>query len=384
MSETTIAVDDLWIERVSRRLGFGAVSERLVGTDGWGPYLFIVTVILVHLPLLSLVGWTQTGVLSFTANPGEIFQVVAWPAAVWILLRTKQRYVETVRNLPAAIDEDVQDLDIEWRPTARLLTAVGVPANPSGKADAKLEEIAPDPIRYGILAVGLAVYGGVLLTNPANLVGPVADLTGPFVATVRFYFIIPFVLYPIGAEFLAVVIGTLVLLPFKIRRARLLDFSDPHGYAGLSPSGEAFKSVAVSYFILLTLFTVFQTVAVGTNPTDQFSVALLAGGLLVGLVLFFGPMLWLKSFTGAAKEAKIDALADRSRQVGTTDELFPYAEPDSMDDASQYTYNHIRMQRVESTSEFPFDTSMLQEVLFALLLPYVTSIAFDFLLQSAV
>lgn len=386
MSETTVSVDDLWIEQVSRRLGFDAVSERLpgTGTDGWGPYLFVVTVVVVHLPLLSLVGWTQTGTLSFTENPGEIFQVVAWPAVVWILLRTKRTYVQTVQDLPGAIDDDVADLDLGGGLAARLLTAAGVPADPSGKADAKLGEIAPGRIRYGILFAGLAVYGGVLLTNPASLGEPVAELTGQFVATVRFYLIIPFVLYPIGAEFLAVVVGTLVLLPFKIRRARLLDFSDPHGFAGLAPSGEAFKSVAVSYFILLTLFTLFQTVAVGTNPTDQFSAALLAGGLLVGLVLFFGPMFWLKSFTAAAKEAKIDALADRSRQVGSTDDLFPYAEPESMDDASQYTYNHIRMQRVESTSEFPFDTSMLQEVLFALLLPYVTSIAFDFLLQSAV
>jgi len=382
MSDAEVAVDDLWIEQISRTLGFETVSQRLTDEAQWAPYLFIVAVIGVHLPLLSVVGWLQTGRLSIVANPGEIFQVIAWPAVVWILLRTKQKYAAAVRDLPEAIDADIRDLDIIWRPAARLLTMAGVPANPSGKADAKLGELVSRRVRYSILGAGLALYGFQLLTNPSGLVGPVAELTGPVVATIRFYLIIPFVLYPIGAEFLALVIGALVLLPFKIRRASLIDFSDPHGFAGLAPAGEMFKNVAVSYFILLTLFMVFQTVAVGASPVDQFSLTLLIAGLVVGLILFFGPMLWVKSFIAAAKEVKIDALAERSREVGSTADIFPYAEPDSVDDANQYTYNHIRMQRVEMTSEFPLDIAMIQEVLFALVLPYITSFAFDFALQN--
>lgn len=95
-------------------------------------------------------------------------------------------------------------------------------------------------------------------------------------------------------------------------------------------------------------------------------------------------MLWIKSYLAAAKEAKIDALAEASRSVGSTQELFPYAEPESTDHASKYTYNHIRMQRVQSTSELPIEFAMLQEILFALILPYVTSLLFDYALQSAI
>jgi hypothetical protein len=382
MSE--IRVHDLWIERAAERAGFDYVAERLFGTRGAGPYLLILTVVLVHLPLLSAVGWLRTGTLSLVANPGEVFQVVAWPMVVWILLRTKARYQETVDRLPEAIDADVAGHDPEGTLTAWLLDRIGLPSAPTGKADARLEVLVHRPVRYTVLVGGLALYGSQLLANPAGLVGPVADLTGQTVATIRFYVVIPFVLYPIGAEFLAVVVGALVLLPFKIERATLVDFSDPHGFAGLVPAGNLFKSVAVSYFVLLTLFAVFQTVAVGTNPTALFSSTLLVAGLLVGLALFFGPMLWIKSYLAGAKERKIDALADASRRVGSTDELFPYAEPESTDDASKYTYNHIRMQRVQSTSEFPLEFAMIQEVLFALILPYVTSLAFDFLLQSAV
>ncbi|MFB6093062.1 MAG: hypothetical protein ABEK02_08640 [Haloquadratum sp.] len=375
-------VRDLWIERAAERTGFDHAAERLFGTARAGPYLLILTVVFVHLPLLSVVGWLRTGTLSFVANPGEVFQVAAWPMVVWVLLRTKSRYQETIDRLPEAVDADVEDHDPEGRLTAWLLDRIGLPSAPAGKADAKLEVLVHRPVRYTILVGGLALYGSQLLTNPAGLVGPVADLTGRAVATIRFYVVIPFVLYPIGAEFLAVVVGALVLLPFKIERAALVDFSDPHGFAGLVPAGSLFKSVSVSYFVLLTLFAVFQTVAVGASPTDLLSSTLLVAGLLVGLVLFFGPMLWIKSYLAGAKEAKLEALADASRRVGPTDDLFPYAEPESVDDLNKYTYNHIRMQRVQSTSEFPLEFAMLQEILFALVLPYVTSLAFDFLLRS--
>lgn len=384
MSDSQTTVEDLWIERISGQLGFETISRRITGKSQRGPYFFIITIIGLHLPVLSAIGWVQTGTLSIATNPGEIFQVFAWPAVVWILLRTKQKYFTTVQDLPESVDEDIQNIEIEGRVVDRLLTFAGVPVNPSGKGDANLAEIVSRQVRYAVLLIGLVIYGGQLLTNPAGLVGPVTDLTGPVVATIRFYLIIPFVLYPIGAEFLAVVIGALVVLPFKIRRAKLIDFSDPHGYAGLEPTGEMFKSVAVSYFILLTLFMLFQTVAVGASPLDQFSVTVLLAGLLVGLILFFGPMLWVKSFTAAAKEAKIEALAERSRQVGSSEEIFPYAEPESVEDTNQYTYNHIRMQRVEMTSEIPLNIGMIQEVLFALILPYITSIAFDYVLQGII
>lgn len=383
MAEQPIEVDDIWIERIPRRLGFDSLSDRLTGSTKWAPYAFIITAIGIHLPLLSVVGWLRTGTLSIEANPGELFQILAWPAVVWILIRTKRKYATTIADLPDAIDEDVRTLDVGSGTFGWLLSLLGVPRDPTGKADARIGEIAPSKVRYGLLCAGWAFYGWQLITDPSGLVGPVAEMTGPIVATIRFYLIIPLVLYPIGVEFLTVIVGALVLLPFKIRRARLVDFSDPHGFAGLAPSGEMFKSVAVSYFVLLTVFMMFQTVAVGASPTDQFSLVLLVAGLLVGLVLFFGPMLWVKSFVATAKEAKIEALADRSREVGPTEDIFPYAEPESVDDANQYTYNHIRMQRVEMTSEFPTDFAMIQEVLFALLLPYVTSLAFDFALQNA-
>lgn len=384
MSNPQVTVDDLWVERISRRLGVDAVAQKLTGKRQWGPYVFIIIVVGFHFPVLSVVGWFQTGMLSIAVNPGEIFGMIAWPATVWILFRTKRRYTETIQKLPDAIDNDIQDIGVESRVTSRVLTIAGVPANPSGKVDAKLNQIAPDRVWFSILFIGLVFYAWQLLTNYSGLVEPLAGITGSGVAIIRFYVTIPFIFYPIGAELLTVIIATLVFLPFKIRRARLVDFSDPHGSARLAPAGEMFKNVVVSYFIILTLFVLFQTLAVGASPMDRFSTPVLLAALLVGLVLFFGPILWLRTFIAAAKEAKIESLAEKSRGVGPTEDLPPYAEPESIDDVNQYTYNNIRMQRVKATSEFPLNIAMLQEILFVLILPYVTSITFDFVLQKLI
>lgn len=381
MGRAAWTVDDLWIERAAARLGFDRLAKG-IGLPGKGPYLLILAVVVVHVPVLSVIGWTQTGTLSMAVNRGELLVLPAWPAVVWIMRRTKRRYAQAVADLPDLVDDDIDPVSGRGTLPASLLDALGIPANPRSKADANLEEIAPHRLKVGILLPGLALYGTQLLLDPATLVGPITELAGPFAATVRFYLIIPFVLYPIGAEFIALVLGAVVLLPLKIRRARIVDFSDPHGFAGLAPAGELFKSVTVSYFVLLTLFTTFLTVAEGTSPTELFSSVLVLGGLGLGLVLFIAPLLWMKQYLRAAKRAKIDVIVEGTRRIGSTDEILPYVEPETGDDATQYVYNHIRMSRIEMARDIPVDTGALREVLFALVLPYTASLVFDHLLGT--
>ncbi|WP_348608457.1 hypothetical protein [Halobaculum rarum] len=381
MGGTEYAVRDLWIERAARRLGFGRLAHA-IGWEGGAPYLLVAAVVAIHIPILSVVGWLQTGTLSLAVNPGEVFQIPAWLGVVWIMRRLKGRYARAVDDLADAVDRDLTEFDPEGPLFRRMTTALGVPAEGISKETVAIESIVPDRVVVGIVFVGWTLYGTQLLTNPAGLIGPVAELTGPTVAAVRFYVIIPLALYPIGGELLGLIVGALVVLPLKIRRARLIDFSDPHGTGGLEPVGRLFKSIAVTYFVLLALFTTFQTVAVGTDPTSLFSSTFIIAGLAFGVLLFFGPMLWLRGYIGAAKQHKIDVLAERTADIGETADRFPYAEPASPEETSRYLYERLRMEQIERTSEFPLDTGMVQEVLFALVLPYVTSLAFDYLLAT--
>jgi hypothetical protein len=383
MSEPSnrIEVEDLWIERAANQLGFDWVASNLSNRTGTGPYLLIFVIVLIHIPLLSVIGFRETGTLSIIENPGELFQIPAWITAIWILLRVKGTYTETINKLPDPQDQDLQNVNIESRMTTRLLSALGVPQEPTTKLDAKLDVLTPKRLKYAILLAGWVIYGSQLMMNPSNLIAPVIELTGGAVASVRFLLIIPFILYPIGAELLAVIIGALVIFPFKIRRAGLVNFSDPKRFGGLISTGNLFKTVAVSYFVLLALFLMFETIAVGTDPTQFFSSTLIVGGLCVGLILFFAPMFWVKSYISAAKRSKLQTIAEATRAVGSTNDLLPYAEPESSADASRYTFNHIRMQRVEATKEFPINIGMIYEILVALVLPYLTSLSVDFILS---
>ncbi|QZP38637.1 hypothetical protein [Halobaculum magnesiiphilum] len=381
MPGTDPSVRDLWIERAARRLGFTRLA-RAVGWETGAPYLLVAAVVGIHIPLLSVVGWTRTGTLSMAVNPGEVFQIPAWLGVVWVMRRLKGRYARATADLPDAVDPDLTDFDPEGSVSRRLTTALGIPDSGDSKETVEIESIVPARVILGIVLVGWALYATQLLTNPESLIGPVVELTGPAVAAVRFYVIIPLALYPIGGELLGLIVGALVILPLKIRRGGLIDFSDPHGAGGLEAVGRLFKSIAVTYFVLLALFTTFQTVAIGADPTSLFSSTFILAGLAFGVALFFGPMLWLRGYIGAAKEHKIDVLAQRTADIGDTADRFPYAEPASPEETSRYLYERLRMDQIERTSELPLNTGMLQEVLFALVLPYVTSMAFDYLIGT--
>lgn len=385
-----LRVGDLWIERVAQRSGFVRLGERLhlswiarrvTGNADAGPLLLIFTVICFHLPILSAIGYLETGVFSFARNPGEAFQIPAWVIVVAILLRLKQSYEETINELPGAKDEDISDIVDTGTTFQQVFTALGIPPDADSKATANLESITAERLKYGLLVAGLAFYFAFLLFDP-GLSDTVASLTGEAVAFVRFYIIIPFVLYPIGAEIIAVCLGCLVLLPFKIRRAGLIDFSDPRGFADLDSTGRLFKTVTVHYLVLIAMFATFLTVGRGASPNNLFTSSLLVSGLLIGVLLFVLPIYWMSRYISRAKEVKIDAIAKQAKAIGDTNDIFPYATPESVQETNDYTYQFIALNRVQDTNEYPLNLSMIQDLLFALILPYLTTVAFQFLFDA--
>jgi len=387
--DTHIEVDPLWIEQVSTQVGLteagnqlrlSGVAEWATGEDDAGPLLFILLVSIFFLPVLSLIGYTQTGTFSFAANPGEPFQLTAWLVAVALLLKTKNKYEETINKLPKSTDDDVSEILNLDSKTSNILIFFGVPKSPNSKSEANLETIAPTKLKLLLLIAGVLFHlYGILF---ASIMEPVAELSGEPVAIVKFYIIIPFILYPIAVEMLSTFIGALVLLPFKIRRANLIDFSDPHGFANLDATGHLFKSATVYYFILLTLYVVFLTVGVGSSLTQLFNSGLLITGSCFGLGLFLLPIYWMKHYIATAKTAKIEAIAEKAREVGDSEDLFPYADPNSPDEVQEYTYNFIQRNQVRNTSEYPLNLALVEQVLFALLLPYLTTVFFEFIFNS--
>ncbi|WP_338729342.1 hypothetical protein [Haladaptatus sp. DJG-WS-42] len=378
MARTGDTGNGLWIRWFARKTKCDRVATRLFGETTYGPFLFILLIVLLDGPLLSLVGAIQTSEVLLAENPGEWVLLLAWPFVVWLILRLETRYADTVAELP----ETERDLLTGPAPTRnRVLAFLGVPVSASSKAEANLDTIAPSKVKIGALTCGLLFHGSWLLFDPGA--GQfVTETAGPLVATVKFYGIYPLIYYPLGAEFLALYLGIHVILPFKIRQARLFDFSDPQGFAGLEPAGELVKSTSNYFLLLVTIFAVFQTVARGTGLSNAFPTTLIVAGMGVGLVLFFAPVFWLNAYMQEAKRQKIEAIATQIRASGPDDEMFPYKKLGTPENAGEYTHRFIQLQRVEHTNEYPVDFSILQEFLLALVLPYALSKLFDIALTS--
>lgn len=375
-ADNSLAADPLWIERAARRLGFVRIAG-VLGHDGLAPYLFVGSVVAFDVVALSAVGFLQTGRFLALENPGSWVLAPGWLLAVWITLRLKRRYETALARLPARSDPDVSPTGSDertWYDGA--LSWLGVPENPASKADANLESMYSERLAVLVVLTGWCFHLAWWTLDP-GAGEMVTEIAGRPVALAKFFGVYPLVYYPIGAEFVSLYVGIHVLTPFKIRRARLVDFTDPHGFAGLQPIGSLLKTSAVSYFLLLALFAVFLTAAEGTGATSAFPLAFLVTGTVVGIALFYAPVYWLHVHMASSRNEKIDAVAREVQHAGTDDEMFPNTHPESDAEIREYTHDYIRLTRIENTKDFPIDLSMLQEVLFAIVLPYFVSILLD-------
>lgn len=130
------------------------------------------------------------------------------------------------------------------------------------------------------------------------------------------------------------------------------------------------------------MFASFLTVGQGASPNNLFTSSLLVSGLLIGVLLFVFPIFWMHQYISRAKEIKIEAIAEETQAIGESNDIFPYATPESDQEANSYTYQFIALNQVQETKEYPLDISMIQEVLFALILPYLSTVLFQFLSDS--
>jgi len=351
-----------------------------VGHPRLALYLFVGTLVSIDVFFLDFVGYLQTGRFLFAEQPGEWILLPGWLLVVWIILRLRRLYESTIQNLPEQSDPDISAIETDrqtW--TDDLLAWLGVSKTAADKEHANLESMYSRRLTVAILLAGWLFHFSWWVFDPAAG-QTVTQIAGREVALAKFFGVYPIFYYPIGAEFVSLYIGIHALTPFKIRRARLIDFTDPHGFGGLQSVGNLLKHSTISYFLLLSLFASFLTLARGTGVTNPFNLSFIVGGSVFGIALFYAPVYWLHVHMSTAKNEKIDAIAREIRTAGTDDRMFPNTQADSTSTVLEYTHDHIRLTRVENTKEFPTNLSMIQKVMFSLVLPYFAWIVLDSLL----
>lgn len=393
----------LFSERLAMAFRFDDISDRLLGEPEHAPYLFLLAVVMIDLPILSTIEYLQTGYNPLALNPLIVLNPIGFLYGIWAARRIRQKYTEAFPTSEQDSDEGSQLLDednvinadsfdpslsVFERALFRVYDTLGsgsAPADP----ESRFETIAPYRLKYGLLVFGWGLHLTWILLDPDALT-LIFELGSPLIGSIKFFGLVPLVYYPIGVDVAATFLGVLVFLPFKLRRRGPVDFEDPLGYGGLKPVGGLISSATLLY---LVAFTAWALVAgVGTTlgkeglpqTVSTVTQAYMAIGVLVGVGLFALATLSVHRLMKSAKHWRIEQIAKRVREEGPEDDsaMFPDTSvPRSADDASRYMQLHIHMTKVDNMREYPINMSNVQDILFAAILPYLTSLTWNFIVQ---
>lgn len=369
---------ELWVERLASLTGATYLADAYLNRPDLGAYLFVLVVAILDLYGLSILGALATGTLRVVADPATNLIV----PTILVVTVTTRRLTDRARGVLEGLPE--RDDDVE-----RVLADNGVDVDSAGVQQAVGDLVArtglvpelgsadgrvvPPRLKIGVYLIALAFHASWLLTKPPSYYALI-DLIGPTLAAVKYYGTHPFFYYLLIAELVSTVIGVHLLLPVAISRDRRIDFADLHDFGGLQPMGRLLKTSAVHLLVLLTLYVVFVALAIGPDIADARHVTIIVGlsGFVVGL--FLASAYWLHVHMRRMRAAKLEAIGREFAAAGVDDRLPPDA-PGADEDVDAYTRGYIKLARVRETKEYPLDLGIVEELLFALALPYLTHVS---------
>lgn len=340
----------------------------IIDADGNLPYVLLTALILVDGPIFSLISWhlTPDGRIPILENPAWWVLPPGWFLTVWSIRRIRRRHRSVVADLPEPETEyghDSANAVVQWL----------LPENPASPSEHR-DPLTSDRIRFGLLLGGLAFHFGWLWFVPGSGDYLLA-VNGRLIGTFKLWVTIPFIYYPVGAEFASLCIGTLLITPLRIRQHGRIDFEDETGYGGLDAMGRLGVETTYRYFILLATFVVFLTASAPNSPTQPAFLGFILLGTCVGLVLFTAFVLILHGFM---KQAKTTAKANLAGTL-TWSESADRPVDESM---ARLVSASRHFLQVSATREYPVDSSVFQLYLLGVLLPTGSSFLSSFLMTA--
>lgn len=374
--------EDFWVERAALATGLDSIGAhlwRLAGADtddqrtGYGPYILVTILVSIDIFLLPAIGYLQTAQYLTLANPAELLLLPAWLLVTWSILRLRRLHNQTVADLPDP------DPDVESRTGAsgQRLQPIIDRLFPSDD-EKSFQSVFPIRQKVALLLLGWGYHVGWILTDP-TAGRYVAATAGELVAVLKFGVVIPLFYYPLGVELLTMFLAIHVLLPYRISTQDLIDFEDMYGYGGLRPVGELSRSSTIHFLGLLSLYAGFLTVTKGVSTAELAHQAFILTGTLVGVVLFFIPILWVGFHMQSLKYAKIEAIVEQTKSIGADGCTFPETQADSFTDAITYTHEYVRLSVVREMKHYPMDVFALRDFVSALPLPFVLNVVTAYL-----
>lgn len=337
----------LWVEQTAFYLGFGRVSTRLFGDSVYAPYIYILTILLIDVPILSTIVYVlRPGVTfhPFLDYPLWFFIPVGLIIGTWGMRKIRSQYEYAISN------------------TGRVSKPIEVPT--------------PRRFRMSVYIGALVLY---LISVWPNLTEALT-IEGPLIGGIKWLVIIPVFYIPLIVEFFVVYLHSLFFLPIAIYLQNIsLDFADPQNLGGMEPVGNLLINGTQLYYLGLGIWTVWSIIHritdmgawgggfVGNNLF--FGITWITGG-----ILFFIAVLVVHSNMKRQRTKKIKEITQRIRELGNDDKMFPYVNIDDADLLIKYNQEHINMAKIRETRTYPIAIEKFWELFGVAIFPILLEI----------
>ena len=343
VGETEPAVtftEDLWLDRLARKIGFGWISEQLPGEI---PPSYVYAVVLILAVEISLQGrsYLLTGSAHVLENPFFILQPIGLLYAVYGSRALRKRYHKVM-----------WEMNISERAT-----------DPE-----RLIHIVPNWLPWGMFVATV----GVTYVRVLSLGGPLAVFQDYGLSGFLGFTVANPIWLSIAAQFLAVYLSVVLLAPWRLWKSDVgIHFLDPERLGGLRPLGELIKHAY--YYLVAGLIAVALIVyePVLSDPTVEVTAAtnLFFTLAWVGTIatIAFGVFV-LHRFMHREKRRELKRLEEvRQQHSDNPWDIARYAVSQDNQDIIEEVQQ--RMEIVSGTREYPATFSIWSQLLLSIVLP---------------
>lgn len=339
--------EDLWLDRLTRNLGFGWIGDRLPGSPS-PSVAYTITMLLVVPPVMNYMSYRIGEPIIYLNNPYFILQpIVLFGAAVGA--QSLRRRYHTV----------MQEMQIRDRAS-----------NPD-----RLIDIVPRWLPWGFFLTAIVFnFGRVAARGGFGVIYSESGLPG----VIAWGVLNPFIWAAIASQFLAVYLSIQLLGPWRLYHSDVgVHFRDPEGLGGLRPIGELLKH---AYYYMVAGLIAYALIAYPPfiSPEDwevtavaatSFTIAWLGTIATVG----FGVLI-LHRFMHREKRQALQTLEAQANQyIENPWDIAEYEIPEA--NRSRVEDILARMDRVSATNEYPATFSIWSQLLISIVLPKAAQLA---------
>lgn len=346
--------EELWIEKITRKLKFNALGKKLFNKPELGPFLYLWFFFFIDNGLMKIFDYIRFGHTFWSVSPISIIaSLIGLTFGVWAIVELRNKYYSTIDELKK---------------------------NDLIKKNSFMPPIMPWHVKVIIYFLGLIMLLSVIWNHASEIVfypEHIGDFTLSYIGIFHFgwlsgivYSIIWVAIYlPIIVEFVSIFFGIFLPWIFKSKKVfNKIKFSDPHLFGGLEPIGNLFKLTSSIYFGGLTIYLIQAWL--GYWKFGPYSISFFLGGWILGFVLFFIPQISIHNFMKSNKRRiKIEAMTRIQKE--SSDEfsfLFPRKFKNNKE-AFNYIYDYLEFSHADKLKVYPFDMRTLRDLMLTAIIP---------------